>query len=80
MHFFGWFGTLFFLAGFSICFYLTILWLLGEAIGHRPLLVLGALFILVGVQMVSTGLIAEMITHGRQREQEDVIETLFGWD
>jgi glycosyltransferase involved in cell wall biosynthesis len=81
MHFFGWLGGLFFLGGFVSCFYLTVLWWFGEAIGHRPLLILGVLLILVGVQMVSTGLIAEMITYGRQkREQEDFVEEILGWN
>lgn len=80
MHFFGWIGILFFITGFGFCLYLTALWFLGETIGHRPLLILGVLFILVGAQMISTGLIAEMIAHGRQREQEDVIETFIGWE
>lgn len=69
MHFFGWFGTALFLAGGGICFYLTLCWLMGSAIGHRPLLTLGVLMILVGVQLVSTGLIAEILTHDRQRKK-----------
>jgi hypothetical protein len=50
---------------------------LGEPIGHRPLLVLGILLILVGCQFISTGLIAEMITYGSQRKaEEDIVETV----
>jgi glycosyltransferase involved in cell wall biosynthesis len=77
MHLFGWFGVLFSLIGFVICSYLSFLWFLGEPIGHRPLLVLGILLILVGCQFVSTGLIAEMITYGSQKKmQEDIVETI----
>jgi len=77
MHLFGWFGILFSLTGFVICSYLSVLWLFGEPIGHRPLLVLGILLILVGCQFVSTGLIAEMITYGSQKKvQEDIVETI----
>jgi glycosyltransferase involved in cell wall biosynthesis len=77
MHLFGWFGVLFSLSGFVICSYLSVLWFFGEPIGHRPLLVLGILLILVGCQFVSTGLIAEMITYGSQRKvQEDIVETI----
>ena len=77
MHLFGWFGTLFSLSGFVICSYLTVHWLLGEKIGGRPLLILGVLLILVGIQFVSTGLIAEMMAYGSQRKvQDDIVETI----
>ena len=77
MHLFGWFGMLFFLTGFVICSYLSFLWFYGEPIGHRPLLVLGILLILVGCQFISTGLIAEMITYGSQRKvEEDIVESI----
>ena len=77
MHLFGWFGMFFSITGFVICSYLSILWFLGEPIGHRPLLVLGILLILVGCQFISTGLIAEMMTYGSQRKvQEDIVETI----
>ena len=77
MHLFGWFGLLFSLSGFVICSYLTILWFMGEKIGGRPLLILGVLLILVGIQFVSTGLIAEMIAYGSQRKvKEDIVETI----
>ena len=32
----------------------------GEAIGHRPLLTLGVLLVVVGVQLVSLGLVSEL--------------------
>ena len=38
------------------------LWFWGEGIGHRPLLTLGVLLIVVGIQFVSLGLISELIT------------------
>ena len=45
--------------------------LAGGAIGHRPLLTLGALLITVGVQFLFLGLVSEMITsqhaEGRRR-------------
>jgi hypothetical protein len=43
--------------------YLTVLKLLGNDIGHRPLLMLGVLLVVVGVQVLATGLIAELIVH-----------------
>lgn len=71
MHFFGWFGMLFSLGGFSICGYLSILWLFGESIGRRPLLMLGVLLLVMGCQIIMTGLIAEMITHNKQKNSRD---------
>ena len=42
--------------------YLTVLKAGGHAIGNRPLLILGVLLIVVGIQLLSLGLIGEMIT------------------
>jgi len=65
MHFFGTLGTLSFLGGFGINLYLTIEWMMGEPIGRRPLLFLGMLLIILGVQLFSTGLLGEMIIRPR---------------
>lgn len=64
-HFFGGLGSLTLLAGVAICTYLAVLKILGEAIGHRPLLSLGVLLVVVGVQILATGLIAELMVHAR---------------
>ena len=62
-HFFGGVGAIILLGGIGICGYLTLIKLLGSDIGHRPLLMLGVLLIVVGVQVLATGLIAELIVH-----------------
>ncbi len=57
-------GLGFFLLFFGVLFglYLTFLKLvLGQDIGHRPLLILSVLLILSGIQLISTGIIAELI-------------------
>jgi len=77
MHFFGLFGGLLALTGFLVCSYLSILWCLGETIGNRPLLILGVLLMLVGGQLFSTGLIAEMITYGQQQQKSSSIVESF---
>ncbi|MDM8515110.1 glycosyltransferase family 2 protein [Desulfobacterales bacterium HSG16] len=75
MHLFGGIGLLFSTTGFLTCFYLTILWFGGESIGSRPLLILGVMLMLIGIQFISTGLVAEMITYGRQQKsREDLVE------
>jgi len=59
--------------GFGILLYLTVVWLWGQAIGHRPLLTLGVLLMVVGIQLVSLGLLSEMVTsqhEERMSEQE----------
>jgi glycosyltransferase involved in cell wall biosynthesis len=60
LHLFGPIGLVTGFAGFVICTYLTGLKLAGEAIGHRPLLILGTLLIVVGVQFLMMGLLAEL--------------------
>lgn len=66
LHLFGGLGLLSSFAGFIVCAYLSVLKVLGQAIGHRPLLVLGALLIVVGIQMLMMGLVAEMLLRFRE--------------
>ena len=71
LHLFGGLGLILGGAGFLVCLYLTVLWLSGSAIGHRPLLTLGVLLVVVGIQFLSLGLIGEMITtHHEERALE----------
>jgi hypothetical protein len=62
LHVFGTAGSMFFFLGLVINGWLTIEWLLGHPVSNRPLLFIGILLMLVGVQLISTGLLAEMIT------------------
>ncbi len=61
LHFFGGIGTTLFGGGFLITAYLSILWLGGESIGRRPLLLLGFFLMMIGFQFVSLGLLGEMV-------------------
>jgi glycosyltransferase involved in cell wall biosynthesis len=61
LHVFGSVGSILFSLGFVINGWLTVEWLLGHPVSNRPILFLGILLMLVGIQLVSTGLIAEMI-------------------
>lgn len=70
MYFFGKIGLVMFTVGFLICSWLTILWFSGQTIGHRPLLILGVLFILVGVQSFSLGLLANIIVDSVEKKNE----------
>lgn len=62
LHLFGVIGLSAFVAGFAINLYLAILWMMGESLSNRPLLFLGILLMLLGIQVLTTGLIGEMIT------------------
>ena len=76
LHLFGGLGLLLGVAGAAILVYLTALKIAGEAIGHRPLLTLGVLLVVVGMQFFSLGLISELLTNqheerGRERGRTD---------
>jgi glycosyltransferase involved in cell wall biosynthesis len=62
LHLFGGLGFLLAAMGFVVLVYLTVLKASGEAIGHRPLLLLGVLLVVVGMQFFSLGLLGEMVT------------------
>ncbi len=70
-HFFGTLGLMSFFSGFLIGVYITYLRITTGTIQYRqPLLFLGMLLMIVGIQFVSTGLIAEMITYWRQKDED----------
>lgn len=70
LHFFGALGSLLGFSGLIVCSYLTVTKLLGNSIGHRPLLMLGVLLIVVGVQMLMMGLVAELLTRLHEERSE----------
>jgi hypothetical protein len=62
LHVFGSVGVIIAAIGFLIDLWLSVEWFLGKtALTNRPLALLGVLLIIVGVQLVSLGLIGEMI-------------------
>ncbi len=61
MHLFGTAGILTFLLGGGINAYLLVLKIMGEDIWGRPLLILGITLLLGGIQLITIGLIAELI-------------------
>jgi glycosyltransferase involved in cell wall biosynthesis len=74
LHLFGFLGLFTSFMGFIILLYLTILWFQGYGIGNRPLLFMGILLVIVGVQSFSLGLIGEMITHIQSDKPDYVIK------
>jgi dolichol-phosphate mannosyltransferase len=70
LHLFGGVGVIASITGVAILAYLTILKIGGAGIGERPLLLLGVLLVVVGVQLLSLGLIGEMLTsHHEEKVQ-----------
>ncbi|QDG49931.1 glycosyltransferase family 2 protein [Persicimonas caeni] len=66
LHAFGGVGLIVSAAGTGVLIYLTVLKLAyGIALGDRPLLLLGILMVLVGIQLVSTGLLGEMLARSQ---------------
>ena len=71
LHLFGGLGLALSAAGTGILLYLTVVKVMGHAIGGRPLLILGVLLVVVGIQVFSLGLITELITsHHEERVSE----------
>jgi len=63
LHAFGAVGSLLIAIGSVLLLYLAVDKLvLGHPIGGRPLLLLGALLTLIGVQLLATGVLGELLT------------------
>jgi len=82
IQFFGPVGVLSGFLGFLILLYLTIDKLFfGNPIGGRPLILLGALLIIVGIQLIGMGLLGEMLVrvyHESQRKPIYVMKKILG--
>lgn len=71
MHFFGSIGLFFALLGGLINTYLAYRKLIyGEPLSNRPLLLLGVLLIVLGVQFFSTGILGEMINRNNSERKK----------
>lgn len=79
LHLFGLIGLSSFIVGVGISGYLAVERLfLGQYLSDRPLLFLGILAIVVGVQFVSIGLLGEMITESRKDNTDYSIKKTLG--
>jgi glycosyltransferase involved in cell wall biosynthesis len=70
MHFFGKWGLLILIPGVIINFYLLILKILGHDIWGRPLLILGIMLVVAGFQMITSGIIAELVMRTYYESQQ----------
>lgn len=78
LHLFGAVGLVFLAVGLGINTYLAWAWFGGADLSDRPLLQLGILLMLLGIQVLTTGLIGEMITfkNFRRRDSYSIKEWL----
>ena len=80
MHFFGLWGSLFFLAGFSIFAYLTIskFFFDGTGMTQRPLFFVALLVMIIGSQLFLAGFIGELIARNSTERNNYLIEEKLG--
>lgn len=82
IQFFGPLGVISASIGFLVSLYLTIdKFIYGRDIGGRPLLLFGALMIIVGIQLIGMGLLGEMLVrvyHESQKKPIYVIKKIIG--
>jgi glycosyltransferase involved in cell wall biosynthesis len=69
LHLFGGVGLILGLVGGVILLYLAAIKMGGAGIGGRPLLMLGVLLVVVGIQFLSLGLIGEMLTSQHEEKR-----------
>jgi hypothetical protein len=70
LHFFGIPGAIIGAFGMLVLMYLSFLWMLGDPIGERPLLTLGVLLVIIAVQFLGIGLLAELLVGTSIRSAE----------
>ena len=76
---FGGVGLTIGVIGMAILIYLSGVWVFtDEAIGNRTLLLMGVLFVLLAMQLISLGLVAEMIIN-REVGREDPLRHVTDW-
>ncbi len=69
-HFFGMLGLGFGTLGGAILTYLLVLKVLGEQIGDRPLFMVGIMLVLIAVQILTTGVLSEMLSRTYYESKE----------
>jgi len=70
LHLFGRIGALLFSAGGLILLWFLVRWIMGYGLHIRPLMLLGVTFVILAIQFVSLGLIAELVVAGHHPETE----------
>ena len=73
MQLFGGLGSAFALVGVVIMLYLVAVWLFQGGIGWRPLLFFGTTALVVGIQLISVGLLGEMLRNITFKAEEEYV-------
>jgi hypothetical protein len=76
LHLFGLLGVFLGFAGMTIIGYLSLGWFLGKWIGTRPILLIGAVLVIAGIQLISFGLVAEMIVYASGTQGDPPVRTI----
>jgi glycosyltransferase involved in cell wall biosynthesis len=72
LHFFGLMAAPMLTIGILILLYLTVIWIGGSPIGRRPLLFLGMLLVISGLQIFFTGFLADMILSSSNKKEREM--------
>jgi glycosyltransferase involved in cell wall biosynthesis len=78
-HLFGGAGFLLAAGGAAMLAWMLVVKLGGGTIGQRPALTIGVLLVVVGVQVLSLGLLGELFVHHRRVGQVDSVADRQGW-
>ena len=80
MHFFGLYGTLFFVAGFIMIFYLTIAKIVSAefSLTNRPSFYIALTTMIIGMQLFLAGFLAELISGNSSERNSYLIEKRIG--
>jgi len=73
LHVFGRIGIALLTIGSLICAYMFGVWIVESALRVRPLLIGGVILIILGIQFISLGLIAEMVVSTNRDDEEHMI-------
>lgn len=70
-HLFGSAGIIMGLLGSALLVWMGVIWLAGDRVGNRPALLIGVFLVVIAIQMISMGLIAELVVNMRRRRKLD---------
>ncbi len=81
LHLFGSWGLISTFFGLVVLLYLAVQKIVyGQHLSNRPLLFLGLLMVIIGVQFFSIGLLGEMITESRSESDNYLVKHYIGWE
>ncbi|MCK5145113.1 glycosyltransferase family 2 protein [bacterium] len=80
LHLFGMWGGVLTFAGFGLTLYLVLMRIFARAfLSNRPVLFIGIMLLVVGVQFISLGLLGEMIARGQADQHQPPVRKKLGF-